>query len=190
MASSVGWLLDAYVENNSAILWFKTDNGNVIRLHDDFFPDFFLEPQSGIDIECLRNKLLDHPCISGVDEKRRFTALGAREKSDVLRIFVNGIVSFRSVLRSLHDLRPREVKAFYNTDLTHIQRYLFSRNLLPTAKVEFQFNNSRKYLGASQINDEEELKPPFSMLTFDLGIDSQTLTPNPYVDPIGRIFIT
>ena len=190
MTSSIGWLLDVYFETNSAVLWFRTEQGKSVRLRDNYFPDFFIEPNSGIDAEALTSCLLEHPQILRVDDEKKFTALDARERSDVLHVFVDSIKSFNPVLRSLQALHPQQVKAFYNTDLMHVQRYLFSKSLVPMAKVEFYWNeNSSRFLRSKRINEDGRFKPPFSMLTFDLAISGETLTPNPAKDPIVKIVI-
>jgi hypothetical protein len=49
----IGWILDVYIENDQAVLWFKTEYGQVLRLIDNYEPVFYIQPkseQSGTEI--------------------------------------------------------------------------------------------------------------------------------------------
>lgn len=51
--TSTGWILDVYIENDEAVLWIKTDEGQALRLIDNYEPTFYIQPkteQSGIEI--------------------------------------------------------------------------------------------------------------------------------------------
>ena len=36
--TSTGWILDVYIEENDAVIWIKTKQGQVLRLIDDYEP--------------------------------------------------------------------------------------------------------------------------------------------------------
>ena len=57
----------------------------------------------------------------------------------------------------------------YNTDLSHVQQYLFTKlRIEPTSKVQVEYDGS-KILEIAKIDDEQEVSPPpFSLLYFDL----------------------
>jgi DNA polymerase elongation subunit (family B) len=57
----------------------------------------------------------------------------------------------------------------FNTDLLHVQQYLFTKlRIEPTSKVKVEYDGS-KLLEAVKINDEDDVHPPpFSLLYFDL----------------------
>ena len=49
----IGWILDVYIENDQAVLWFKTEDGQALRLIDNYEPVFYIQPkseQSGTEI--------------------------------------------------------------------------------------------------------------------------------------------
>src|SRR5919199_1000134 len=61
------------------------------------------------------------------------------------------------------------VKELFNTDLLHVQQYLFTElKIEPTSKLKVEYEGS-KLLGMSKVDDEHDIHPPpFSMLYFDL----------------------
>ena len=73
----------------------------------------------------------------------------------------------------------------YNTDLSHVQQYLFTKlRIEPTSKVQVEYDGS-KILEIAKIDDEQEVSPPpFSLLYFDLHTCSGILASD---DPIMMI---
>ena len=62
------------------------------------------------------------------------------------------------------------VKQLFNTDLLHVQRYLFNRlRIEPTSEVEVEYDDKSKLLGMVKVYDDNDVHtPPFSSLYFDL----------------------
>ncbi|MDQ3903132.1 MAG: hypothetical protein M3247_05795 [Thermoproteota archaeon] len=58
----------------------------------------------------------------------------------------------------------------FNTDLSHVQQYLFTKlKIEPASKVEVEYDDRSKVLGIVKIDDENDVHPPpFSLLYFDL----------------------
>jgi len=62
-----GWILDVYIENNEAVLWIKTENGQVLKLIDEYEPVFYIQPKNEKcgkeifqilqDLELVRDKM-------------------------------------------------------------------------------------------------------------------------------------
>ncbi len=80
-------------------------------------------------------------------------------------------------LRSLRYYQPllkklesdSQVKQLFNTDLLHIQQYLFTKlGIEPTSKVKVECDGS-KLLKAVKVDDSDDVHPhPFSLIYFDL----------------------
>ena len=70
------------------------------------------------------------------------------------------------------------VKQFFNTDLSHVQQYLFHRlKIEPTSKVEVQYDGS-KLVELTKVEDEDDiLPPPFSILHVDIQTFSGKINP-------------
>ena len=77
-------------------------------------------------------------------------------------------IRYYSLLVKKLEKDPR-VKHLYNTDLSHVQQYLFTKfRIEPTSKVQVEYDGS-KILEIAKIDDEQEVSPlPFSLLYFDL----------------------
>src|SRR5918911_862314 len=63
-----------------------------------------------------------------------------------------------------------QVKQLFNTDLLHVQQYLFTKlKIEPTSKVEVEYDDGLKLLGIVKVDDCNDVNPPtFSLLYFDL----------------------
>ena len=44
--TNTGWILDVYIEDNEAVLWIKTEDGNVLKLFDTYEPVFYIQPKN------------------------------------------------------------------------------------------------------------------------------------------------
>jgi hypothetical protein len=49
MTRCTGWLLDVCIEDDQAVLWIKTKDGNTLKLIDDYEPCFYIEAKSKKD---------------------------------------------------------------------------------------------------------------------------------------------
>jgi hypothetical protein len=82
------------------------------------------------------------------------------------------------------------VARLFNTDLSHIQRYLFSKlKIEPTSKVEVEYGeNDSRLLKMIKMDEDSVAPPPFSILYFDLdfslSLDSDSGSEN---NPVIRI---
>ena len=184
-----GWILDAYIQGDAAVLWVKTENGEAVRLTDDYSPSFYVKPKedSHEAIMVLSALLSTHPNITFVEEEKKHIDLSNR-KVEVLHVHVDSLYNYKKVLEDLERLEG--IESLYNVDLLHIQRYLFSKDLPPTCKAEITFTE-RNHLSSIRILDEgEELRPPpFKTLIFDMQISSSNLSPDVEKDPIKEIII-
>jgi len=187
---AAGWFLDVYIRDDRAVLWFKIKNGRTLRLTDRYRPDFYVEPKS--EERTQPQELIDvlrcHPHITDVAAEQKFTRLDARKKSSVLHIWVDSTGSLPSVLRDTERLGT--IKAYYNTDILHVQRYLFKKGLAPTRKVEVDYNEGEELLKLKTLDDSAEIQPPpFTWAVFSVEINTNSLSPDVRRDPISRITI-
>jgi DNA polymerase elongation subunit (family B) len=68
------------------------------------------------------------------------------------------------------------VKQFFNTDLFHIQQYLFLRlKVEPTSKVEVKYDGSR-LVKLTKVDENELSPPPFSILYISVYTSSGRIT--------------
>jgi len=184
----IGWVLDIYIDDARAVLWVKLDDGKVVRLTDSYWPDFYVELNGGICPEDVAQTISLHPLVFKAAVEEKYTSILAREKSKVIHVFACDIPSFRLVRNDVEKLNV--VKSWFNIDLYHFQRYLFSKKFVPSNKVEVEWNNQGKLINADVIADSCDINPPpFTSLIFEINVKSDKLTPNVRQDPIKRISI-
>lgn len=64
---------------------------------------------------------------------------------------------------------PR-VAELYNTDLSHLKNYLFTKlRIEPTSKVELEYDDKSHLREIRKLDDEDSIAPPpFSILHFEI----------------------
>ncbi|MDQ1281495.1 MAG: DNA-directed polymerase [Thermoproteota archaeon] len=183
---AIGWILDVYIGDRNAVLWVKLDNGKTVRLTDSYRPDFYVELKDGFKPEDVSETIALHPHVHRVKVEEKYTSILHREKSRVIHVFTSDTSSFRVVKDDLE--RLNFVKSWFNVDLYHFQRYLFSKTFAPTSKVEIEWSGEGKLENVAVLNDSADVcPPPFSAMVFEVSVSSEKLTPDVRIDHIERI---
>ncbi len=108
-------------------------------------------------------------------------------------VYPESLLYYKTILKSL-ERDPRVVQLF-NTDLSHVQQYLFMKlKIEPTSKVEVQYDkNESRLIKITKINEEDEMAatpPPFSILYFEIHTTSSSYNLGHDVnDPVTEIRI-
>ena len=170
MPRTKGWIFDVYVEDEWAVLWVKTADGRALRLMDRYTPSFYMKPRDDVEAERLVKVLEKHPHIVEVREEFKYLSLNANCKSRVLHVFVDSARNFRAVLNDIRGLGAAE--AYFNTDLLHVQRYLFEKSLPPTCMASMKYDDEGRLRSFSILDDSWEIEPPpFTMMIFDINTE-------------------
>ena len=182
MGSAVGWIIDAYIEGDEAAIWIKTTDNRAIKLKDTYQPTLYALPKGREEGEKLTTLLQQHPSVSNVKWVKKYTNLRDKNKKSLLQITVDKVSSYKKIVKSLES--SEYVAELFNTDLLHIQQYLFQRlGVEPTSKVEVEYDEQGYLLSVSRIDDDKEIKPPpFTTLHFNLHTDNPN--PDPARHPI------
>ena len=187
MQHLVGWLLDAYVEGNKAVLWIKVEDGRAVRLTDKYTPNLYIKPKKSSTTEQLAAALSTHPNITSVEQEKKYTSLSL-ESSRILHIHVDSAKNYRKVINDLERLNL--IEAYYNTDLLHVQWYLFQKGLPPTSKVSVLYSQTNEVASIEVLDDSLEIQPPpFTALIFNIMVSSEKLTPDVKTDPVMKITV-
>ena len=182
LSSCTGWLLDVSIEEDKAILWIKTLDKKILRLTDSYHPFFYILPRNEQDGQYLFHILSQHSAIKKVSwEENKFTNLfkdGGRGK--LICVVPESVQHYVSLLKKLE--KDYRVKQFFNTDLSHVQQYLFHRlKVEPTSKVDVQYDGS-KLVELTKVEDKDEISPPpFSLVYVDVQTTSGKINPD---DPV------
>ena len=168
MTSSIGWLLDVSIDNDHVILWIKTEEGQTVKLRDSYHPGFYILPRNESDaLRLIQILSREEEEIAVRWEYRHTNLFDSNKQARLIHVKLRSLRYYQSLLKRLE--RDCQVKQLYNTDLLHIQQYLFSKlKIEPTSRVKVEYNGS-KLLEISKIDDEDDVNPPpFSLLYFDL----------------------
>ncbi len=168
MTSCTGWLLDVSIDNDHAILFIKTEEeGQILKLRDSYHPGFYILPRNEADGINLFQLLSREEEISVRWEDKHTDLFDSNKTRKLIHVQLRSLRYYQPLLNKLEN--DYRVKQLFNTDLLHIQQYLFDRlKIEPTSKVKVEYDGS-SLLGAVKIDDEDNVNPPpFSMLYFDL----------------------
>ena len=108
----IGWILDIYIYDRCAVLWVKLIDGKMVRLTDNYRPDFYIELNDGFKPEDVAETISFHPYGYRVEVEEKYTSILSREKSSVIHVFTSGTSSFKPVKRDLEKLNV--VKSWFN----------------------------------------------------------------------------
>jgi len=183
---AVGWLLDVYIQGRDAVLWVKTEDGRAFKLLDEYQPDFYVKLKNGWDLRETAAVLTEHPHVTDVSVEEKHVSITSRRKEPVLHIWGDEARSFRKVIDDVRSLG--RVEAWFNTDLLHVQRYVFAKGCVPTAKLEVSFDGGSRLLAVRNLDDAWELRPPpFTWMILQAEVEGRGLSPHPDTDPIVEI---
>ena len=135
MTSCIGWLLDVSIDNDHAILWIKTEDGQMLKLRDSYNPGFYILPRNESDGLHLFQILSREEEISvRWEEDKRIDLFDSKKQRKLIHVQLRSLRYYQPLLKKLeNDCR---VKQLFNTDLLHVQQYLFTKlGIEPTSKM-------------------------------------------------------
>jgi len=164
-----GWLLDVWLRDDHALLWVKVGDRRV-QLKDRYNVDFFVSPDK-VSREKLVYLFDEHDHIVNIEKAQRFLSIDSQETSPVLRVCVDSIAHHRNLVRLVS--KYGEV---FDTDLSHSQRYLADRSLIPLGKLVVDVNERDIISGIEGLPLGLEVEPPpFKVLCFKLFLENGVL---------------
>jgi DNA polymerase elongation subunit (family B) len=185
IASCAGWLLDVSIEQDTAVLWIKTEDRKILRLKDFYQPFFYILPRNEHDGHYLFHILSQQSIVKKVSwEGNKFTNLfSKKDRQKLICVFPESVQYYAALSKKLE--KDYRVKQFFNTDLSHIQQYLFHRlKVEPTSKVEVKYDGSR-LVKLTKVDESEVSPPPFSILYLSVYTSSGKITLEDSVMMIG-----
>jgi len=191
-----GWLLDVSTYSDGVILWVKTEEERkVIRIFQEFSPEFFAAPKKGIgtDFERLKYILTQNQNVKKVRICEKYVKLEDHEKSRVLGVTVEKPSLFKKSIKEVDEIG---LFTLYNTDLPITQMYFYVNDLFPMSFCQFEIKiekgigkkpNTLRLISIDLQDDNEELfydLPPLRAVWLDVKIQYQGIKPY-YNDPIS-----
>src|SRR5690348_1319867 len=102
MACDTGWILDVPIEQNRAIIWIKTTEGNILKLLDEYQPNFYILPNNAGS--SLYQILSQESMVSNVEWTEKFTDLfdaADYGKRKVISVYVKSTSAYKTVIKRL-----------------------------------------------------------------------------------------
>jgi DNA polymerase elongation subunit (family B) len=178
VASCIGWLLHVSIEQDKAILWIKTEDKKILRLTDSYQPFFYILSRNEYDGASLFHILSQQSIVKKVswEENKSTNLFEEYSKKKLICVTSESVQSYAVLLKKLE--KDSRVKQVFNTDLSHVQQYLFHKlKIEPTSKVKVEYNDS-KLVKLTKVEDEDDiLPPPFSLLHIDVRTISGKINP-------------
>jgi hypothetical protein len=147
LTSCIGWFLDISVERDQAIIWIKTEDKKILKLKDAYQPSFYILPRNKTDglslFQILSQQQDIITKISWEEDKfaNVFDYSCPDKKKKLIYIQLQSTRCYTQVINKLE--KDYRVKQFINTDLSHVQRYLFTKlRIEPTSKVKVEYYGS------------------------------------------------
>jgi len=164
-----GWLLDVRFRDDQALLWVKVGNRR-IQLRDRYTVDFFVSPDK-VSHEKLVYLFDEHDHIVNIEKAQRFLSIDSKETSPVLRVYVDSVANHRNLVRLVSKYGD-----VFDTDLSHSQRYLADRALIPLGKLVVDVNEQCDITSIEGIPLGLDVDPPpFKVLCFELHLENRVL---------------
>ncbi len=170
---ATGWLFDVHIQNDEAVLWIKSEDGNLLRLTDRYAPFFHVRPATSDAESELLYRLAECPVVGSVSVEEKRTSLEAKTLERLVRVETRGTGGFRTLVDGLES--SHLVSGTYNVDFRHSQRYLLARLMVePTSRVVVEHDGG-KLSGIEKVDDSQELiPPPFTMLRFRIDYNNSS----------------
>jgi DNA polymerase II len=169
-SSISGWLFDVYPSERGVTLWFIGRDGCRLRCFSAFTPSFFLHLN---DSDAKRAAVLANRCpvpVSLATTTR--TEIHTGDSIDVLQVFVRDPMQFKEVVWYFEKFFPHF--AFFNSDISVEQQFLYETQLFPLALGEYEISNDGELLLWNLHDDREAFEyelPPFSIMQLRNGND-------------------
>ncbi|NVM04482.1 MAG: hypothetical protein HWN67_19320 [Candidatus Helarchaeota archaeon] len=177
------WLLDLNVENRGIALWLKKPNGQVEKMHVDYYPRFYVYSKNLYE---LKRALRYHDCVEDVKILDKYVNINHKRKKKVIEVKVN----VRDFKRTVRDVVSLENSAVFNIDIPLSQMFLYDKNLFPLAFGDYTKKNGHLNLNLADSQDEIDYNlPDFRILHLDADIGASYIVPS-LNDPIRKLKVT
>jgi DNA polymerase elongation subunit (family B) len=178
-----GWLLDVAFAGGQAVLWIRDPDRGRVKLLDRYRPDLFVEPR-GVKAQQLKCLLEEHEHITLVTTERRLRSIGGSRRSTVLRVHVDEVKNYSSVLAQVES--SPLVGEVFDADLPHATKYLSDRGLIPMGKAAAETDDEGLIRTLRLVETGLEVKPPpLSVLRFETEVNEDGMTVTAFNDPDG-----
>ena len=142
-----GWIYDAYPEDGKLTLWIKAKD-SVLQLHDNFTVEIYATPKKR-SVSELAEIIASHPLVISTSICSRYQRLTDSKKSEVIQI----VAKPDNYRKLIWDLKSVDICTLYNTDISPIQRYFFSKPFDIFGKVNVEYDDNFNVIQLDMVHD-------------------------------------
>jgi DNA polymerase elongation subunit (family B) len=184
-----GWLLDAYPsEPGKVTVWVIKENGERIRLEDEFKPKLYV---SGFneDLTELTNRLTSSESVASWRFVEKYADFMRNEKSKVLEIDVTDCRRTPFFARKILRLGGYRKFRLHNVDIPDVQEYFYQKDIFPLAFLAMVNHRGRiAYWLLDSVESVDYKVPPLRIMSMRVNIAKREAVAN-FNDPIESIVL-
>ena len=163
--TNTGWILEVYIEDNDAVIWIKTEQGQVLRLIDEYEPVFYIQPKNDQSGKEIFKILQDLELVKEIAWDYKIIDINNNIRQKLLYVRCYLIHHYNLLLKVLqHETLQQRINQLFNTKLSHIQRYLFTELRIPPATKAQIEHEDGEVVSITMANNKEDLGLPFSIM--------------------------
>ena len=156
-----GCIYDAYTENGQLTLWLRTER-SVLQLHDQFPVEFYAtSPKRNVNE--LAEIISSHPLVESATISSAYLKITDKHKSTVVQVIGNP----QQYRKLIWDLQSSDLCILYNTDLSPVQWYFFSKRFRNFANTSVEYDDQFRIVRLSEGDDSAT--PCLGVLTLEPG---------------------
>jgi DNA polymerase, archaea type len=181
-----GWLFDAYALKDKMVFWLKTENGDAVRLEDDWSHSIYVAADSRRDlVQIPRNLAIQH-YVKSFEFVPRYEKIKDNEKSQVLKLTLADSRSAVALANVIEEIDYDKYR-LYNVDILPPQAYFYEHDLYPLAKCKVSQNNGTlTWQVADDLKETNYEVPAFKIANLDVSVCQENNLPR-FTDKIHTI---
>jgi len=157
------WLFDVYPSEQGITIWLIDQEGNKICCFYKFKPSFFLHLNSN-DIKRVTMLATQYPTEISIFKTSRME-LYSGKFLDVIQVLIHNPLRFKNIVQFFEKFFA--YFAFFNSDISVEQQFLYETRLFPLARGEYKISSNGELI-EWQLNDSREATeyeiPPLSIM--------------------------
>jgi DNA polymerase elongation subunit (family B) len=181
-----GWLFDAYALKDKMIFWLKTENGQAVRLEDNWSHSLYVAADSKRELALLtRNAAVQH-YIKNFDFVSRYEKIKDNEKRDVLRLTLADSSKAVTLANVIEDIDYDKYR-LYNVDILPAQAYFYEHDLYTLARCNVEASNDKlTWQVHDDLKESDYELPDFTIAHLAVSLQQEGRLPR-FTDKIAKI---
>jgi len=178
-----GRLLDLYPENDSMVIWLKTEDGSAIRLADGWLPSLYVDlhhAEAGGVVKSVEDLITSYSFCE------RFVDPSDRTQSRLLKLEV-AAKNLKKAAERLELSLPYGSCTLYNVDVSPSQSYLYEHDIFPLARVKVSESQGKLGWGLVDSTDSTDYDTSFLKVAHATIHSKGDNRLGRFSEPIGRI---